>query len=193
MKPLMAEIRIALTVTFSLAVILCGVYPLVLWGFSQGGFRDKANGSLVIRKGTILGSSLLAQGFSGPRYFHPRPSAAGQGYDGTSSGGSNLGPLSRKLVETVGQRVKAYREENGLASGAPVPVDAVTASASGLDPHITVENALLQAGRVAKARGMSSELMRKMVEAHTEGRDLGGLGEPRVNVMMLNVDLDGMP
>jgi K+-transporting ATPase ATPase C chain len=193
MKRLVAEIRIAVVATFALALILCGFYPLVLWGFSQGVFRDKANGSLVIRKGTILGSSLLAQGFTDSRYFHPRPSAAGQGYDGTSSGGSNLGPLSRKLVDTVGQRVKAYREENGLASGAPVPVDAVTASGSGLDPHISVENALLQAGRVAKARGMSNELMRKMVEAYTEGRDLGVLGEPRVNVMMLNINLDGMP
>jgi K+-transporting ATPase ATPase C chain len=193
MKPLIAEIRIALTATFGLAVILCGVYPLVLWGFSQGVFRDKANGSMVIRKGTTVGSSLLAQGFSDPGHFHPRPSAAGQGYDGTSSGGSNLGPLSQKLVDTVGQRVKAYREENGLAFGAPVPADAVTASASGLDPHISVENALLQAGRVAKARGLSNDLVRKIIGAYTEGRDLGVLGEPRVNVMMLNIDLDGMP
>jgi len=190
MKNLFTEIRISLVATFLLAVILCGIYPLILWALSQGLFPHQANGSLIIRKGTVVGSSLLSQGFNDPKYFHPRPSAAGQGYDATNSGGSNLGPLSKKLIDTVQQRVKDYRTENNLSPDARVPVDAVTASGSGLDPHISVENALLQAKRVAKVRGISTELIGKMIESRTEGRDLGIFGEPGVNVLMLNLDLD---
>ena len=144
-----------------------------------------------MRKGTVVGSSLLAQGFTDPKYFHPRPSAAGQGYDPINSGGSNLGPLSQKLIDGAKQRIAAYRVENNLGPDAPVPIDAVTASGSGLDPHISLQNALLQADRVAKARGMSRELLHKTIESRTEGRDLGIFGEPGVNVLMLNLDLDG--
>jgi K+-transporting ATPase ATPase C chain len=139
----------------------------------------------------VIGSSLLAQRFAGERYFHPRPSAAGQGYDAVSSGGSNLGPISQKLIDTVKQRVADYRKENGLGPDAPVPADAVTTSASGLDPHISVQNALLQARRVAYTRGMSDEGIRKRIEEHTEGRTLWIFGEPRVNVLKVNLALDG--
>jgi K+-transporting ATPase ATPase C chain len=191
MKNLIAQLRISLTATLLLAVLLCGIYPLAVWLLAQGLFPASANGSLVARNGKILGSSLISQGFTAPKYFHPRPSAAGQGYDATSSGGSNLGPTSKKLVETVRQRVDEYRGENYLPPDALVPIDAVTASASGLDPHISLKNALLQAGRVAKARGLSEEVVLKEIEHYTEGRDLGILGEPRVNVLMLNLALDG--
>jgi K+-transporting ATPase ATPase C chain len=138
-----------------------------------------------------VGSSFLSQVFTDPKYFHPRPPAAGQGYDATLSGGSNLGPLSKNLLEAVKQRVQDYRTENNLSPDAPVPSDAVTASGSGLDPHISVANALLQAGRVAKARNLTVELVMEKINTHTEGRTLGILGEPRVNVLMLNLDLDG--
>jgi K+-transporting ATPase ATPase C chain len=192
MNNLVKELRISLMATLSLAVILCGIYPLVVWVLAQGLFPAKANGSLVMRSGKIVGSSLLSQGFTGPKYFHPRPSAAGQGYDATSSGGSNLGPTSKKLVDAIRQRVVDYRIENHLASDALIPADAVTASASGLDPHISFKNALLQVPRVASARGLSEETVRKQIDVYMEGRDLGILGEPRVNVLMLNVALDGI-
>jgi potassium-transporting ATPase KdpC subunit len=192
MKTLIAELRISLLATLSLAVILCGLYPMVVWILAQGLFPAKANGSMILQDGKIVGSSLIAQGFTGPKYFHPRPSAAGQGYDAASSGGSNLGPTSKKLVDGVRQRVFDYRVENDLGPDAEVPADAVTASASGLDPHISVKNALLQARRVAKARGdLPVELVMEKIKAHTEGRTLGILGEPRVNVLMLNLDLEG--
>jgi K+-transporting ATPase ATPase C chain len=158
---------------------------------AQGVFPHQANGSLIQADGKIVGSSLLAQGFAGPAYFHPRPSAAGQGYDAANSSGTNLGPTSKKLIEDVKQRVADYRAENGLPPDATVPADAVTSSASGLDPHIGVENAMLQAGRVAKARGMSLKAVSQKIRNHAEGRDLMILGEPRVNVLMLNLDLEG--
>jgi K+-transporting ATPase ATPase C chain len=154
-------------------------------------FPHRAGGSLVISNQKVLGSSLLAQGFVGAQYFHPRPSAAGEGYDGAHSGGTNWGPTSKKLMDTVRDRVAAYRQENDLAVETSVPADAVTASASGLDPHISVKNALLQAKRVAKARGLSVEVVLKKIETHTEARTFRILGEPRVNVLMLNLDLDG--
>jgi len=191
MKDLIHELHISLMATLSLAILLCGIYPLLVWIVGQGLFPHNANGSLIVRKGTVIGSSLLTQGFNDPRYFHPRPSAAGQGYDAASSGGSNLGPTSKKLVDGVGKRVVNYRIENGLGPDALVPVDAMTASASGLDPHISVKNALLQARRVAKARNLTVELIMEKIDAHTEGRTFGILGEPRVNVLMLNLDLDG--
>ena len=191
MKDTAAELGRAFLAVALLAVILCGVYPLAVWVAGQGLFPDRANGSLIVRDGRAVGSSLIGQWFSSPQYFHPRPSAAGQGYDAVRSGGSNLGPLSKSLIEAVSKRIDEYRRENGLPAGARVPADAVTASASGLDPHISPENARLQAGRVAKARGLDEEDVLAQIEAFTEGRTLGILGEPRVNVLRLNLALDG--
>ena len=193
MKHLISELRISLLATLSLALILCGIYPLVIWLLAQGLFPHMANGSLLFRKGTVVGSTLIGQGFADRKYFHPRPSSAGQGYDALSSGGSNLGPLSKKLIETIRQRVSDYWIENDLPPDARVPADAVTASASGLDPHITADNALLQANRVAKARNLSINAVLQKIEAHTDPGDLRILGERRVNVLMLNLDLDGNP
>jgi potassium-transporting ATPase KdpC subunit len=191
MKEVTRELRISLMATLSLALLLCGIYPLLVWIVGQGLFPAESNGSLLVHKGTIVGSSLLSQGFTDPTYFHPRPSAAGQGYDAAGSGGSNLGPTSKKLVDGVRQRLVDYRIENGLGLDAMVPTDAMTASASGLDPHISVKNALLQAKRVAMARSLPVALVMEKIDAHTEGRTLGVLGESRVNVLMLNLDLDG--
>jgi K+-transporting ATPase ATPase C chain len=191
MKNLIKEVRISLVATLLLAILVCGLYPLAVWVAGCGLFPEKSEGSLVMSGGRVMGSTLLAQGFLGPDYFHPRPSAAGEGYDGARSGATNSGPLSEKMVDTIRRRVVAYRAENHLAPNTPVPADAVTASASGLDPHISVKNALLQAGRVVKARSLAVEVVMKKVNAHTEGRTLGILGEPRVNVLMLNLDLDG--
>ncbi len=192
MKNWMKELRISLKAVLSLAVILCVLYPAAVWVLAQGLFPVKANGSLIVGSRITLGSSLIGQSFSGPEYFHPRPSAAGQGYDAVRSGGSNLGPTSKKLVAAVRQRAVDYRAENNLGPETMVPADAVTASASGLDPHISLNNALLQTPRVAKARGLDEMAVRKLIEAYTQGRDLGILGEPRVNVLMLNLALDGM-
>jgi K+-transporting ATPase ATPase C chain len=191
MKNLVAELRASIAATLLLAVLCCGIYPAVVWAVGQGLFSGKANGSLVRVDGKVAGSSLLAQGFTAPKYFHPRPSAAGQGYDAANSSGTNLGPTSKKLTEDVKQRVADYRTENGLAPDARVPADAVTSSASGLDPHISVRNALMQAARVAKARGIGEKDVMAKVEANTEGRTFGLLGEPRVNVLTLNLSLDG--
>jgi K+-transporting ATPase ATPase C chain len=191
MKNLVAEFRAAIAATLLLAVLCCGIYPALVWAVGQGLFSGKANGSLVRVDGKVAGSSLLAQGFTAPKYFHPRPSAAGQGYDAVNSGGTNLGPTSKKLIEDVKQRVADYRTENGLAPDDRVPADAVTSSASGLDPHISVRNATLQAARVAKARGIGEKDVLAKVGAHTEGRTLGILGDPRVNVLELNLSLDG--
>jgi len=191
MKNMLSELRAAVIAVLSLAVVLCGAYPLVVWLISQGLFPYEANGSLMQRDGVIMGSELIGQNFISPRYFHPRPSAAGEaGYDGANSGGTNLGPLSKKLAESVKQRVDAYRAENGLPPGLPVPVDAVTASASGLDPHISLRNAFLQAPRVAHRRGMDRQTVDNLIQTNTEGRGFGILGEPRVNVLKLNLALD---
>ena len=191
MKNMLSQFRVAVGVTISLAVVLCGVYPLVVWALSQGLFPHEAEGSLIQRGGNIVGSELIAQNFSSPKYFHPRPSAAGEaGFDAGNSSGSNLGPLSKKLADAVKERVEAYRVENGLPPDALVPADAVTASGSGLDPHIGLKNAFLQAPRVAQARGIGSEALEKIIHAHTEGRDFGIFGEPRVNVLKLNLALD---
>ena len=190
MREILTQLRICLAAILSLAVILCGAYPLLVWGVGQVIFPRESGGSLIRVEDTTAGSSLISQGFVGPAYFHPRPSAAGAGYDAASSGGSNLGPTSRQLIETVRGRIAAYRQENHLDPGVPVPADAVTASASGLDPHISVQNALLQARRVGEARGLGEETIQRTIASHTEGRTLGILGEPRVNVLMLNLDLD---
>ena len=190
-KNILNELRISVIATVCLAVLLCGIYPAVVWGIAQGLFHSQANGSLVEVQGQVIGSSLLAQSFTGAGYFHPRPSAAGDGYDAVSSGGSNLGPTSQKLIAAGKERVAAYRAENKLAPEVLIPADAVTASASGLDPNISVKNALLQASRVARVRGVGEEALRKMIVSRTKGRDLGIFGEPRVNVLLLNLDMDG--
>jgi K+-transporting ATPase ATPase C chain len=178
--------------TIVLTVLLGVVYPLVMTGIAQVLFPSQANGSLVRdSSGNVVGSALLAQAFAQPQYFHPRPSAAGaNGFDATASGGSNLGPTNQKLIDTVQSNADAYRQENNLAPDAQVPVDAVTASASGLDPDISPANALLQVPRVAAARGMSEDQVRNLVNQSTEGRTLFVLGEPRVNVLKLNMALD---
>jgi len=190
-RTLSAELRASVALTLLLAILCCGIYPVVVWGIAQAAFPYQANGSLITVDGRIVGSSLIGQRFTGPAYFHPRPSAAGRGYDAANSGGTNLGPISKKLIDDVRERLTAYREENGLPPDAHVPADAVTSSASGLDPDVSVGNAILQAGRVASARGIPRNAVLRMVEVHTIGRDLGILGEPRVNVLMLNLDLDG--
>jgi K+-transporting ATPase ATPase C chain len=191
MKKLFSELRSAVMVTLIFAVVCCGLYPLVVFGVAQVFFRDQANGSLIVDKnGTVHGSRLLGQQFTGDKYFQSRPSAAGNGYDATSSGGSNLGPTSSNLVATISQRITDYRTANGLATNALVPADAVTASGSGLDPHISLRNAELQAPRVAKARNLSVEKVLALVHANTDPASLGFLGEPGVNVLMLNLALD---
>ena len=191
MKEFFSNIRGAVVSTFVLAVVCCGLYPLIVFGISQLLFREQANGSLIVSAdGSVRGSKLLAQSFSDPKYFHPRPSAAGNGYDATSSGGSNLGPTSRKLNDAIKERLAAYRAENGLSESAPVPADAVTASGSGLDPHISLQNAELQIPRVVKARGVPEERVRELIRQNTKGRDFGVFGEPGVNVLQLNRALD---
>jgi K+-transporting ATPase ATPase C chain len=192
-KGLFAEIRGAVMATLMLAVVCCGIYPLIVFGLGQALFHDRANGSLIVdAKGTVRGSRLLGQQFTADKYFHPRPSAAGNGYDASSSGGSNLGPTSKKLADSIAQNVADYRTQNGLATNAPVPADAVTASGSGLDPHISLRNAELQAPRVAKARNVSVEKVLELVHANTDAADLGFLGEPGVNVLTLNLALDAL-
>ena len=193
-KELLQEIKVSLLAMVALLVILCGLYPLVVWGIAQVVFPSRANGSLVEHHGKIVGSSLMAQSFTGDKYFHPRPSAAGDtGFDGTSSGGSNLGPLSQKLVDQVKERMEQYRKENNLPSSMLVPADAVTTSGSGLDPHISLSNAGLQAGRVARVRNMSLPQVNSLIQQCTQGPNWGLLGEPGVNVLRLNLALEALP
>jgi K+-transporting ATPase ATPase C chain len=199
MKNLIAEFGRSMVATIFFAVILCGIYPLVVFAAGQLLFSHQANGSLLVDKsGAIRGSALLAQNFTGAQYFHPRPSAAGaNGFDPTSSSGSNLGPTSSNLVANITANIATYRADNNIATNSPIynmiPADAVTESASGLDPHISPANAEIQIARVAKARGISEEQLRKLVQQNTSGRDLGIFGEPRVNVMTLNFALDPSP
>jgi K+-transporting ATPase ATPase C chain len=179
-----------------LTVLTGLVYPLVMTGVAQVAFHDRANGSLVKRDGKVVGSSLIGQNFTDakgnplPQYFQPRPSAAGDGYDAMSSGGSNLGPSNQKLLDAVAKRAADYRQLNGLAADAKIPADAVTASASGLDPDISVANARLQAPRVARARNLPVATVEKLIDEHTDARQLGVLGEKTVNVLDLNLALD---
>ena len=180
----------ALLAFVAFTVILGIIYPLAITGISQLGFSAKANGSLVKRDGVVVGSSLIGQPFTAPKYFHPRPSAAGDGYDGTSSSASNLGPSNPDLVKDVGARIVAYRHENGLPAGTPVPIEAVTSSGSGLDPHISPADARIQAARVARERNLPLADVLSLVEQNTDGRSLGFLGEPGVNVLELNLALD---
>jgi K+-transporting ATPase ATPase C chain len=170
--------------------LLCGlVYPLAVWAVAQVAFPEQADGSLIERDGVVVGSRLVGQAFEAAEYFHPRPSAGG--YDGLASGGTNLGPTNPELIDTVAGRIDAYRALNGLPDAVPVPVDAVTSSASGLDPHISVANARLQAPRVARERGLAVDEVLTLVDEHTDRRPLGVLGDEGVNVLELNLALDG--
>lgn len=192
MRTFLRQLQPALLVA-AVFTVICGlIYPMVATAIGQVAFHDKANGSIVTRNGTPVGSRLIGQNFVAPEYFHPRPSAAGAGYDGATSSGSNLGPTNADFLRTVTERVAAYRTDNGLAANAIVPVDAVTASGSGLDPHISLANARLQAPRVAERRGLELAVVLTLVERHTDGRDLGVLGEPGVNVLTLNLALDAL-
>jgi K+-transporting ATPase ATPase C chain len=177
----------ALLMTIALTVLLGPVYPLVITGLAQVLFPDRADGQLIRRDGQVVGSAIIAQGFASAGYFHPRASAAGQGYDATSSGGTNLGPTNKKLIDSVKAAVEAAHKEN---ADAEVPIDLVTTSASGLDPHISPDNAMFQVPRVANARGVPEAELRQFVIGRVEGRQLGFLGEPRVNVLLLNLALD---
>ena len=191
MKTFLIEIKTSVLLTAVFGVLLCGVYPLAVWAGAQTFFPDQANGSLVLdQDGAVRGSRLLAQNFASEKYFQPRPSAAGTGYDATSSSGTNLGPTSQKLADSIKANIAAYRDANRLATGTLVPADAVTSSGSGLDPHISVANANLQASRVASARALSVPQVRALVVTHTEKRNFGILGEPVVNVLLLNRALD---
>jgi K+-transporting ATPase ATPase C chain len=190
MRALIRQLRPAF-LTVIVFTLLCGVaYPLFSTLIGQVAFGDKADGSLIKRDGVVVGSKLIGQTFTAPQYFHSRPSAAGAGYDGSASSGSNLGPTNPDLLTAVNDRAVAYREENGLAPDAPVPVDAVTASGSGLDPHISIANARLQIPRVARERGLDVAAVAKLVDKYTDGRKLLVLGEPGVNVVELNLALD---
>ncbi len=192
MQNIISDIRHTIVVTLIGVVILCGLYPVVVWGLGQTLFHYQANGSLITGKdGTVYGSEIIGQAFSDNQYFNSRPSAAGTGYDASNSSATNLGPTSQKLHDSIAAAVAAYRTQNGLAADALVPADAVTSSASGLDPDISVKNAMLQVARVAKTRKMSQDAVNALVQKYTEGRDLGVFGEPRVNVLKLNLALDG--
>jgi len=180
----------AFLMTIATTILLGIVYPLVITGLAQLLFRDKANGQLVYRNGEIIGSRIIAQPFTSAKYFHPRPSAAGNnGYDATNSSGTNLGPTNQKLIDRVRADAASLQQEN---PGQPVPVDLITTSASGLDPEISPAAAEFQIPRVARARGLSESAVRDLVQKHTRQRDLGLLGEPRVNVLELNLALDNL-
>jgi potassium-transporting ATPase KdpC subunit len=188
-KDLLISVRFTLATT-----ALAGLaYPLAVTGLAQLLFREQANGQLIEKENKLVGSRLIGQPFSGPGYFHPRPSAAGTGYDATSSGGSNLAPTNKDLIKRVGDGARELMAENPAGPGReaePVPVDLVTTSASGLDPDISPAGARYQVSRVARARGMSESELEALVERHTQGRQWGFLGEPRVSVLELNLDLD---
>lgn len=183
----MKNLLIAVLMTIVTTILLGLIYPLVVTGLAQVIFPDKANGQLIQRNGQIVGSRLIGQPFGGPGYFHSRPSAAGNGYDAANSGGSNLGPTNQKLVNRFKQDLSRLQAEN---PGKPVPIDLLTTSASGLDPDITPAGAEFQIPRLARERTMSEDAVQQLIARHTEGRQFGFLGEPRVNVLGLNLDLD---
>src|SRR6187455_3110046 len=178
---------VAILMTVVTTVILGIIYPLAITAIAQVAFPAQANGQLIERDGKVVGAKLIGQGFSSPGYFRSRPSAAGTGYDAANSAGTNLGPTNKKLIDAVTANVEAARKEN---PGAPVPIDLVTTSASGLDPHISPAAAAFQVPRVARERAMPETDLRRLVDAHTDGRQLGFFGEPGVNVLELNLDLD---
>jgi potassium-transporting ATPase KdpC subunit len=183
------QLIIAFRVTLVMTILTGLVYPGVVTVLAQALFHDKANGSLVSVNGNVVGSDLIGQKFAKPEYFQPRPSAAGDGYDASSSGGSNLGPTSKKLSDRINDAATSFRKDNPDYNG-PIPADMLTASGSGLDPHISPASAEAQAARVAKARGASINDVHSLIVSTTEPPDLGLLGEPRVNVLRLNIALD---
>lgn len=184
------ELFIALRMAGITLLLTGAIYPLAVTGIARVAFPDQAAGSLIETASGVVGSELIGQAFESPRYFHSRPSYAGSGYDAAASGASNLGPTSRLLRDTVSGRVAAVRADEGLPSTALVPVDLVTGSASGLDPHISVAAAELQVARVARERGLAAADVARLVRQHTQGRQFGFLGEARVNVLLLNLALD---
>jgi len=181
------NLLISIWMTIATTILFGLIYPLVVTGLARLLFPHKANGQLIVKDGNVVGSSIIGQGFSSPQYFHSRPSAAGNGWDAANSAGSNLGPTNQKLLDRVKGDVAAAQADN---PGTPVPIDLVTTSASGFDPHITPAAAEFQLARVAKARGIAADQLRALLAKHTEGRQLGFLGEPRVNVLELNLELD---
>lgn len=204
---MLRQLRPAIMSVLVIAIVFGFVFPFVITAIAQVVFHHQANGSLIAKGGKVIGSDIIGQNFTGPRYFHPRPSAAGSGYDAANSGATNLGPTSAKLIDGVHKKLPngkddpnnfdgikdlaaAYRKENSLPADAKLPADAVTRSASGLDPDISPANARLQIARVASARGMGEDQVRRIVDQSTEHRQLGVLGEPRVNVLKLNMALD---
>jgi K+-transporting ATPase ATPase C chain len=193
MKSFITELRSALMSTLILAAVCCGLYPLLVWGIGQAFFSRQANGSLIVdASGVTRGSDLIGQTFTGEKYYHSRPSAAGNGYDAANSGGSNLGPTSKSLNDSIKDRIAAYRSENGLKETDPVPADAVTASGSGLDPHISLRNAQLQTPRLARVRGLTEARLYAVIKQCTDAPSLGIFGEPGVNVLKLNLALDAL-
>jgi K+-transporting ATPase ATPase C chain len=183
------QLRPAILITLVFTVLTGIVYPLAVTGAAQAMFRKQANGSLIERNGQVIGSELIGQNFAKPEYFHPRPSAAGSGYDAANSSGSNLGPTNPALSDRLTKDAAQFRKDNPDYTGA-IPADAITTSGSGLDPDITPANAFAQAARVASSRGLSSDAVRSLIGELVQQRDLGVLGEPRVNVLKLNLDLD---
>lgn len=180
----------SIVATFVLAFLLCVVYPLIVTGIGKVLFADNASGGIIMVDGKPVGAKLIGQAFAKPEYFHGRPSAAGNGYDASNSSGSNLGPTNQKFYDTLKGNVDVVLKDNPSLQKGQIPADLVTASGSGLDPHISPEGAKVQIDRVAKARGITSEQLSQLVETHTEGPQWGIFGEPVVNVLLLNLDLD---